>query len=82
MANKKIETKTFNEIWMGLNAEDKTELCRQLLLARCCSTYQTVWNWGTGKVRPSMPLVRSAVASTVSKFIGKKTSAKTLFPSN
>lgn len=81
MQNEKIETKTFNEIWTGLNSDEKNELCRRLLLARCCTTYQTVWNWGTGKVHPSAPLIRTTIASTVSKFIGAKTSAQILFPS-
>ena len=82
MPNKKIETKTFNEIWLGLNADEKNELSRRLLLARCCTTYQTIWNWGSGKVQPSAPLVRATIANTVSKFIGKKTSPQILFPAN
>ena len=80
MANKKIETMTFNEIWTGLNADDRNELSRRLLLARCCTTYQTVWNWGTKKVRPSSALVRNTIASTVSKFFGTKTTDRILFP--
>ena len=82
MDNKKIETKTFNEIWTSLNVDERNELCRRLLLARCCTTYHTVYNWGTGRVQPSAPLVRTTIATTVSKFIGKKTSAQILFPSN
>lgn len=82
MTEEKIETKTFSEIWTGLNVDERNELCRRLLLARCCTTYQTVWNWGTNKNHPSAPLVRATVANTVSKFIGKKTSAQILFPAN
>lgn len=80
MKNKKIETKSFSEIWLGLNVNERSELCRRLLLARCCTTYQTVWNWGNGKASPSSPLIRDKVAATVSKFIDKKTSHQILFP--
>lgn len=80
MANNNIESKTFKEIWTDLNGDEKNELARRLYLARCCSTYQTLWNWGTGKVRPSSPLVRDKVASTISKIFGVRVSASSLFP--
>ena len=80
MNTQNFETKSFQEIWEMLTAEQRNELARKLFSARCCSTYQTVWNWGKGKVSPYSPLVKMAVASTISRLTGQKISPATLFP--
>lgn len=75
-----VETKSFTQIWEALTTDDRLELTGKLLRARCCTTYQTVWNWGKGKTRPPFGLVRDKVTATISSFLKIKTDAKTLFP--
>lgn len=75
-----VEKKSFVEIWDGLTSDERGELARRILLARCCATYQTVWNWGRAKSRPAVGIVRDKVSTTTATFLGIKTDSKTLFP--
>lgn len=80
MENKNFESKTFQEIWSALNGEEHAELARKFYLSRCCSTYQTLWNWGMGKTRPTSPIIRDTIAKVVGKTFCIKTDSNTLFP--
>lgn len=73
-------TRTFPEIWDGLSTEEKENLTLDIYNAKCCRTRQTIWKWATNKARPSSPLVRESVAKVISKAIGEKVSASSLFP--
>lgn len=67
---KRIDTRSFPEIWKSLNADpEQSELRHQLIANRCCATPQTIWNWATGNTKPSEVLVRQKIAEVVSKFL-------------
>ena len=74
------EAKTFPEIWSGLDRIRKNKLSRELFKAKCCLSRQSIWEWGSGAVQPRQEIVRDAVAKTVSKFLGIKTTPEALFP--
>ena len=75
-----IETRTFPEIWASLSQGEREDLTLRLYAAKCCRTRQSIWEWGSGRVKPGAPLIRDAVAKTVSKFTGRKSTPQTLFP--
>lgn len=83
MQNKEIiqtNTKSFPEIWATLSEDEKDELRLKFYQRKCCKTRQAISYWVTGQRRPS-PLVRETIAGIVSKSIGAKCYAHTLFPS-
>ena len=77
-----VETKTFTQIWGELPGKDRGDLYRLLVAAKCCKSYQTVRNWGSGSHRPSPEVAMDKVASVVSTFLKTKTNTKTLFPNS
>ena len=80
MQENNTDARTFSQIWGTLTQDQKSELSTKLYVAKCCSTPQTIWNWGTGRTRPS-PLVRKEAASVVGRFLGSRVYGETLFPS-
>ncbi len=84
----RIDTRTFPEIWGSLNTEyEQRELRHKLMLNKCCSTPQTVWNWANGKTKPQEPLVLDKIAKVISDFLSSisrsgdvKCYPQTLFP--
>ena len=75
-----VESKSFSQIWAELSTDERLELTGKILRARCCTTYQTVWNWGKGKTRPPFGLVRDKASATIAAYFKIKTDSKTLFP--
>lgn len=84
-----IDARPFPEIWKSLSVDyEQPELRHRLISNRCCSTPQTVWNWGAGNTKPQEPLVLEKVAKVVSDFLTSisttgpvKCNYRTLFPS-
>lgn len=85
---KVIDTRSFPEIWKSLSADyEQPELRHSLIVNRCCSTPQTIWNWANGNTQPTEPLVLQKIAEVVSKFLSARSSKgpievkyQTLFP--
>lgn len=80
MQENERDLRAFPEVWGSLSKQEKEELTYQLIKDRCTVSRQTVWNWATGKTRPSSPIIRNAVASSVNKAVGLRVSGATLFP--
>lgn len=86
---KRIDTRTFPEIWKSLSANyEQPELRHRLIASRCCSTPQTIWNWANGNTRPTEVLVLQKISEVVSDFLTSlsttgsvKANYQTLFPS-
>lgn len=78
--NNSTNTKTFPEIWKTLNSDERDALTIKFYQKKCCKTRQAVFYWATGQRVPASPLVRDVVADLVSKAIGEKVYARTLFP--
>ena len=74
-----LNARTFPQIWENLSSDERESLTLEIYNAKCCRTRQTIWKWATDKVRPST-LVRETLAKVVSKAIGTKVYANTLFP--
>ena len=79
MQEKAIDSRSFQEIWKSLSQDEKSDLALKLYNSKCCTTYQTIWNWGTGKTRPAA-LAREVAASVVGRFIGTRCLGSVLFP--
>jgi len=73
-------TKTFPQIWETLTPGEKDDLCIKFYQRKCAKSRQGVWFWAKGMRKPQNPLVRDTIADIVSKFIGEKCFADTLFP--
>ena len=73
-------TKSFPEIWVTLSETEKDDLCIKLYQKKCCRSRQAIRYWASGSRKPSSPLVRSAIADVVSKQVGARCLAETLFP--
>lgn len=74
------DARTFPQIWASLTKYQRDDLSYSLLTAKCTKTRQTIWNWGSGRTMPNIPLVKEKVAQCVSRVIGLKTYGNTLFP--
>lgn len=75
---KSVCTKSFPEIWATLSEQQKDDLSIKFYQKKCCKTRQTVWNWANG-VKP-IPLAQEAIATILTKALGEKVYAHTLFP--
>lgn len=73
------EAAPFPEIWEKLDKFERKELISAIQGTGATTNPQTVKNWATGKCKPPMPLVRTAIASVVSKVLGVEISSKILF---
>ena len=73
-------TKSFPEIWATLSETEKDDLCIKLYQRKCCKSRQAIRYWGAGARKPSNQIVRNAIAEVVSKQLGAKCYAHTLFP--
>lgn len=73
-------TRTFPEIWGALTGTQRDDLCIKLFQRKCAKSRQGIIYWGKGQRKPANPLVRDAVADVVSKFLGERCLAATLFP--
>ena len=78
--NISTNTKSFPEIWATLTGDERDALAIKFYQKKCCKTRQAVFYWATGQRVPATPLVRDVVAELVSKAIGEKVYANTLFP--
>ena len=74
------DARTFPQIWVSLNPDQQDRLASRIYQKGCCKTRQTIWNWGTGRVQPSVPIVRTTVAQVVSATLGVTVQPHTLFP--
>lgn len=81
MQNKKEltkDTRTFKEIFDSLTGRERVELCRKLIVKRCCGDKVTFYSWAKGRIPQRR--VRSTIAKIVGNFIGAESSEETLFP--
>ena len=74
-----INPKSFPEIWAALTEQQKDDLSIKFYQSQCCKTRQTVWNWAKGVFKP-LPLHRNVIADILTKYLGEKFYAHTLFP--
>ena len=82
MQSKEINStlsRSFPEIWATLGRAQRGYLY-DVMRPKTGVTYQTLWNWGEGKSRPTQRPTREAAAKVISKFIGQDMSADQLFP--
>ena len=74
-----IDTRPFREIYGKGDDKLRERLRKKLIESGCAGTTQTVNNWGRGDTTPH-PVIQREVAKVVSRAIGKRTLASTLFP--
>lgn len=74
-----IEAAPFPEIWEKLDKYERKEIISAIQGTGATTVSQTVKNWATGKNKPTMPLVREAIAAAVSKVLGIEISSRVLF---
>lgn len=77
--NSTTDARTFPQIWETLNRAERRTLKVELVKAMSCTT-NAVWFWSNGTYSPNSKLDRDKVAQVVSKFLGRKCFAHTLFP--
>jgi len=75
--NKSIDARAFPQIWASLS-QGETTLFRDRIRHETNVSYQTVWNWATGKKIPLFAHQR-AIVSILAR-MGYKTTTRTLFP--
>lgn len=77
--NSSTDARTFPEVWETLTRAERRTLKVELVKAMGCTT-NAVWFWSKGTYSPNSKLDRDKVAQVVSKFLGRRCFAHTLFP--
>lgn len=77
--NSTTDARTFPEIWKSLTQYEQRNLRADIVHATKCTTV-TIYRWQTGENTPSSQPAKDKVAQVVSKFLGRKCFAHTLFP--
>ena len=75
---KMIDARSFVEIYRSMTDNEKA-LLRDSLMQSLGVTYQTIWNWATGKCVPAIPGVKKQISKSVNLVLNVKTSVDTLF---
>lgn len=76
---KPIDARTFVQIYQSMSRNQRQTL-QLTIIDRLGVTHQTIWNWGTGKYQPVIPLMKNIVSKAIESVLGVRTTPQTLFP--